>query len=146
MKYDIWKFIFRKSIEKIEVWLKSEKNNGYSIWKPISIYGTVPLNSRIKNVSDRILQKKLLFLFNNVTAWKLGSIPEAPVLVKTFGVGVDPDFDPKIWFVADIVWRRVRDAGHSFQLRAKSKALPSYTFTFPTCHMASWGGLQKHMI
>lgn len=62
------------------------------------------------------------------------SIRVVPILVRTFGVAVDLDSDPKILFVAYIMWGRERDAGHSFQHRAKIKALRSYTFMFPTCH------------
>jgi hypothetical protein len=43
-----------------------------------------------------------------------------------FGVGVDPDSDPKILSVADIIWGRERDASHAFQLKAKIKALRMY--------------------
>ena len=32
---EIWYLrIFRKSVEKIQVWLKSDKNNGYFTWRP----------------------------------------------------------------------------------------------------------------
>ena len=36
--------VFRKSVEKIQVSLKSDKNNGYFTWKPIYIYGNISLN------------------------------------------------------------------------------------------------------
>jgi len=36
--------IFRKSVKKIQVSLKSEKNNGYCIWKPMYIYDSISLN------------------------------------------------------------------------------------------------------
>ena len=143
--HEIWYLkVFRESVEKIQVSLKSEKNNGHCNWKPVYIYDIIPLNSSNEKCLRQNCRKKIVF--NIVIAWKLGSIPGAPVLVKTLGVGVDPDSDPKIWFVADIVWGRERDAGHSLQLRSKIKAHLSYTFTFPTCHIASWGRLQEHMI
>jgi len=36
--------IFLKSVEKIEVLLKSDKNNGYFTWRPVYIYGSISLN------------------------------------------------------------------------------------------------------
>jgi hypothetical protein len=36
--------IFRKSIQKIQVSLKSDNINGYSTWTPIHIYDNIPLN------------------------------------------------------------------------------------------------------
>jgi len=37
--------IFRKSVEKIQVSLKSDKNNGYFTWIPTHIYDNISLNS-----------------------------------------------------------------------------------------------------
>jgi hypothetical protein len=37
--------IFRKSVEKIQVSLKSDKNNGYFTWRPMYIYDYISLNS-----------------------------------------------------------------------------------------------------
>jgi hypothetical protein len=37
--------IYRKSVEKIQVFLKSEKNNSYSALRPLCIHGTVSMNS-----------------------------------------------------------------------------------------------------
>jgi hypothetical protein len=37
--------IFRKSAEKIQVSLQSDKNNGYFTWRPIYIYDNIALNS-----------------------------------------------------------------------------------------------------
>ena len=37
MKFDIWVF-FRKSVEQIQVSLKSDKNNGHFPWRPINIF------------------------------------------------------------------------------------------------------------
>jgi hypothetical protein len=42
-EFDIWEF-FEKSVEKIQVSLKSDKNNGYFIWTPMYIYNN-SLNS-----------------------------------------------------------------------------------------------------
>jgi len=37
--------IFRKSVPKIQVSLKSDKNNRYFTWRPIYIYDHISLNS-----------------------------------------------------------------------------------------------------
>jgi hypothetical protein len=42
----IWNFdIFRKSVEKIKVLLKSDKNNAYFTWRPMYMYDNISLNS-----------------------------------------------------------------------------------------------------
>ena len=43
MKFDIWIF-FWKCVEKIQVWLKSDKDNGYFTWRPMNIYNNSSLN------------------------------------------------------------------------------------------------------
>jgi hypothetical protein len=44
--YEIWDFgIFRKYVEKTQVALKSDKNNGYFTWRPMYIYGSFSLSS-----------------------------------------------------------------------------------------------------
>jgi hypothetical protein len=44
--YEIWYLsIFRKFVDKIQVSLKSDKNNGYFTWKPMYIYDNISLNS-----------------------------------------------------------------------------------------------------
>jgi hypothetical protein len=42
--HEIWRF-FEKSVQKIPVSLKSDKNNGYFIWKPINISHHISLSS-----------------------------------------------------------------------------------------------------
>jgi len=39
------KIIFRKSVEKIQVSLKYDKNNGYFTCRPMYIYGNISLSS-----------------------------------------------------------------------------------------------------
>jgi hypothetical protein len=41
--------VFRKSVEKIEVSLKSDKNNGYFTWRPVYIFCSVCLFSWLYN-------------------------------------------------------------------------------------------------
>jgi hypothetical protein len=36
-KFDIWGF-FEKSVEKIQIWLKCDANNGYFTWNPVQIF------------------------------------------------------------------------------------------------------------
>ena len=43
MKFDIWAF-FEKTVEKIQVSLKSATNNGYFTWRPMYIFDQVSLN------------------------------------------------------------------------------------------------------
>jgi hypothetical protein len=43
--YEVWYLsIFRKSVEKIHVRLKSDKKNGYFKWKPMYIHDNILLN------------------------------------------------------------------------------------------------------
>jgi hypothetical protein len=44
MKFDV-RGLFRKSLEEIQVSLKSDKNSGYFTWRPAYIYDTISLNS-----------------------------------------------------------------------------------------------------
>jgi hypothetical protein len=42
--HEIWYLsVFQKSVKKIQVWLKSDKSNGYFTWRPMCIY--ISLNS-----------------------------------------------------------------------------------------------------
>jgi hypothetical protein len=44
--HDIWCLnIFRKSVENVQVALKSDKNNGYFMWRRMNNYGNISLNS-----------------------------------------------------------------------------------------------------
>jgi hypothetical protein len=46
--YETWYLsIFRKSILKIHVWLKCDKNTGHFTWRPIYIYNNISLNSSL---------------------------------------------------------------------------------------------------
>ena len=47
---------FRKSVEKIEVWLKFDKNNEYFTWRPMYIYDNILLNFCGK---DKCFKRKL---------------------------------------------------------------------------------------
>jgi hypothetical protein len=44
VKFDIWE-IFRKSVERIHVWLNFDKNGGLFTWGPMHIYDDFRLNS-----------------------------------------------------------------------------------------------------
>ena len=44
--HEVWYFsIFRKSVGKIQVWLKYDKNNGYFAWRSMHISDHISLNS-----------------------------------------------------------------------------------------------------
>ena len=44
--YEIWYLsIFQRSVEKIQVWWKCDKNNGHFAWRPMYIYDNIVLNS-----------------------------------------------------------------------------------------------------
>ena len=52
--------IFRKSIEKIQVSLKSDKNNGYFTWRHILIYDSISLYSiRMKKIFEAEVVEKI---------------------------------------------------------------------------------------
>ena len=43
---EIWNLrIFRKSVDRVQVSLKSDKNNGHCIWRPTQTFDNIPLNS-----------------------------------------------------------------------------------------------------
>ena len=57
--HEIWCLrMFRKSVETIQVSLKSDKNNGHFTWRPIYIFYHISHSSSImKNVLDKIAEK-----------------------------------------------------------------------------------------
>ena len=73
--HEIWYLrIFRKSVEKILVSLKSDKNKGYFTWRPIGIFiifrSFLP---RIRNISDKLCTEShnIHFVFSNFFFLKL---------------------------------------------------------------------------
>jgi len=78
MKYDIWVF-FQKSVERIQLSLKSDKNNGYFSWISMDICDHISLSSswNDKNFSDKSCRKNqnTHFTFNNIfflrKSWRL---------------------------------------------------------------------------
>jgi hypothetical protein len=68
MKRDIWAFFFRKSVQKIQIALKSEKNDGNFTWRRFHIYDSVSLNSsKMRNVLDKSCRENqnTHFMFND---------------------------------------------------------------------------------
>jgi len=55
MKFGIWVF-FRKSVEKIQVSLKYDKNNGHFTWKPLCTFDHISLSS---SQSEKYIGQKL---------------------------------------------------------------------------------------
>ena len=45
IKFDIWYFVSNLSEKKIQVSLKSDKNNGYFTWRCFHLYDNISLNS-----------------------------------------------------------------------------------------------------
>jgi hypothetical protein len=68
--HDVWYLrIFRKSVQKIQVSLKSDKNIGYFTWRPINIFIiSRSFLLRIKNVSDKRCRENQNphFVFGNI--------------------------------------------------------------------------------
>ena len=68
--YEIWYFsIFRKSVQKIQVSLKSDKNKGYFTWRPIYMFIIYRSNQlRIRNVSGKCCgeNQSTDFMFNSL--------------------------------------------------------------------------------
>jgi hypothetical protein len=65
MTLDIWGF-FRKSVGKIKVKLKSDKNNRYVTWRPVYVFDNISLTSRMRNVLHKFVEKiKTYFLLSN---------------------------------------------------------------------------------
>ena len=56
---DIWYLsIFRKSVEKIQVSLQSDKNNSYFKWRPVHIYDYISVSySQNENVSKKVKER-----------------------------------------------------------------------------------------
>ena len=70
---------FRKCVEKIQVSLKSDKNNGYFTWRPMYCTFVIVFRSvilRMRNVTDKVVEKikthilcSVTFLFKSCTLW-----------------------------------------------------------------------------
>jgi hypothetical protein len=60
--------IFRKAVEKTQVPLKCDKNNGYFTWRLMYMYESISLNLfRMRSMSDKSCRKiqNTYFIFNN---------------------------------------------------------------------------------
>ena len=69
IKLDVWAFLFWKSVEKIQVSLKPDRNNGYFTWRRFHIYDSISfLLLRMRNVIDKICieNQNTHFMFNIV--------------------------------------------------------------------------------
>jgi len=58
--HEIWHFsVFQKSVEKIQVWLKTDKKNRYFMWRPIYIYdnNSLSFSSNVKWFRHRQYRK-----------------------------------------------------------------------------------------
>ena len=60
--------ISRKSVKKIQIPLKSDKNNGHFKWRPIYIFITSRSNLlRMRNVSDEVVNKTKIHILCSIT-------------------------------------------------------------------------------
>ena len=57
--HEIWYLcIFQKIVEKIQFWLKSDKNNGHFRWRPLDIFIVSRSDLlRMRNVSDKFVEE-----------------------------------------------------------------------------------------
>jgi len=72
--HEIWYLrVFWKFLTKIQVSLKSDKNKGYGMWRPISLFIIFcSLLLRMRNVSDKIIEKIKTHILHSVTFfWNL---------------------------------------------------------------------------
>ena len=58
MKFDILKIYFRRYVDKIQISLKSDKNNGYLTCEPMYIYDNISLNSSQREKFQKKIVKK----------------------------------------------------------------------------------------
>ena len=79
MKFDIWVFL-KKFFQKIQVSLKSDKNNGYFTWRQIYTYDlSRSILLRMRNISDKSCREnrntfnvqQLLFFFENCAVYEI---------------------------------------------------------------------------
>ena len=66
--HEIWYMnVFRKSVQKIQVSFKSDKNNGYFTWRPVRIYDRIWLKLILRmRISEKFVDTiKTHFMFNN---------------------------------------------------------------------------------
>ena len=57
MKFDIWVF-FENTVEKIQVWLISDKNNRHFTWRPLDIFIVSRSDLlRMRNVTDKFVEE-----------------------------------------------------------------------------------------
>jgi len=76
--HDIWCLsIFRKSIETIQSFIKSDNNNGYSTWKPIHIYDNISFSSFLNQKCFRQkLYRKSKHILDSTTIPKYRTVYE----------------------------------------------------------------------
>jgi len=102
--HEIWCFsIFRKYVEKIQVPLKYDKNNGYFTWRPIYIFLIISrwILLLLRNVSGKSCRgiKNTHFNFNNIFS-------EYPTVYEIMWKNIaDPDRPPlAIWRLHIACW------------------------------------------
>ena len=75
--HELWNLSFRKSVEKIRVSSKSEKNNGYFTWRSVCIFIISRSDLlRIGNVSNKIVEKIKTHILRSVTFFENPAVYE----------------------------------------------------------------------
>ena len=101
---EIWYLsIFRKSVEKVQVYLKCDKNNGYFTWRPLYIFFIISRSVllRIRSVSDKTVEKIKTHIFSPVTS----PPPEKHAVYEIWKSTVEPDRPEKtIWGMRIVSW------------------------------------------
>jgi hypothetical protein len=69
--HTVWYFIiFRTSVEKIKVTLKSFKDNGYFTRRPVYIYGISFIFLGMRNVWDKVLEKMRTHILHSIIIFR----------------------------------------------------------------------------
>jgi hypothetical protein len=103
--HGIWYFsIFQKSVETIEIWLKSDKNTGHFPWRPIHFFylWSRPILLRMRTISYRSRRENqnTHFLFNTY-------FPKTvPLTRQCKGILVGPD-RPQMAIRCMAQWKRI---------------------------------------
>jgi hypothetical protein len=84
--HEIWAFF--ESVEKIQVQLKSDNNNGYFTWRPMYIYNTIALNAYLE---WEIFQTKVVEKIKTRVLWSI-IFPESRAVYDIMRTNmVEPD-------------------------------------------------------
>jgi hypothetical protein len=126
--HDIWFLVvFRKSVEKIQVSLKSDKNNGYLTWGPIYIFDHISRNSSLNEVfQTKVVEKIKTHILCSVTFIFFESRAVYEIAWKNIVEWDRPQM--KIWRMRIACW----------YLRLQYTLRMCNTYCFSTATMVAW--------